>query len=146
VLQDKKDHGISKKDQRLEVVKGKWVPSQSASALFKPSRYSVRHRAESQVSALDQIIKDVPPEGGGTGAVAAGETVGVVTNGWPARFDDPSLEDFLQNVIPSVWESAYSSKQKIISYLGTITLFRGGLRVFFTGWVAPSVDVPVPVA
>jgi hypothetical protein len=95
---------------------------------------------------LDRIIKDVPPEGGGTGAVAAGETVGVVTNGWPARFDDPSLEDFLQNVIPSVWESTYSSKQKIISYLGTMMLFRGGLRVFFTGWATPSVDVPVLVA
>jgi hypothetical protein len=44
---------------------------------------------------LDQIIKVIPPEGGGTGAVAADETMGVVTDSWPARFDDPSIEDFL---------------------------------------------------
>jgi hypothetical protein len=81
VLQDKEDHEISKEDQRLDVIKGKWVPSRSASAFFKPSRYSVRCRAESQASALDQIIKVVPPEGGGTGALAANETVGVVAGG-----------------------------------------------------------------
>jgi hypothetical protein len=44
---------------------------------------------------VDQIAKDVPPEGGGTGVVAADKTVGVVTSGWPACFDDPSIEDFL---------------------------------------------------
>jgi hypothetical protein len=53
---------------------------------------------------LDQIIKGVPPEGGGTGAVAADETVGVMTSSCPARFDDPSLEDFMQEVIPSIRE------------------------------------------
>jgi hypothetical protein len=79
VLQYKEDHEISKKDQRLEIVKGKWVPSRSASAFFKPSRYSARHRAESQASIVHQIAKDVPLKGGGTGAVAAGKTVGVVT-------------------------------------------------------------------
>jgi hypothetical protein len=95
MLQDKEDHGISKKDQRLEVVKGKWVPSRLASVFFKPSRYSVKHRAKSQASALDWIIKAVPPEGGGMGAVAIDETMGVVISGWPTRFDDPSLENFL---------------------------------------------------
>jgi hypothetical protein len=101
-LQDKEDHGINKKkDRRLEIVKEKWVPSRSASVFFKPSRYSARHRVESQASVVDRIIKDVPPEGGGMGAVAAGETIGVVTSGWPAHFDDPSLEDFLEEVIPS---------------------------------------------
>jgi hypothetical protein len=50
------------------------------------------------------------PEGGGTGAVAADETVSVVTGDWPARFNDPSLEDFLQKVIPSVRESTYRGK------------------------------------
>jgi hypothetical protein len=59
---------------------------------------------------VDRIVKDVPPEGGGTGAVAAGKTIGVVTSGWPARFVDPSLEDFLQEVIRSVQESVYRSK------------------------------------
>jgi hypothetical protein len=59
---------------------------------------------------VDQIVKDVPPEGGGMGAVAAGKTVGVVTSGWPARFVDSSLEDFLQEVIPSVYKSAYRSR------------------------------------
>jgi hypothetical protein len=44
---------------------------------------------------LDRIVKVVPPEGGGTGAVATDETVGVVTDDWLAHFDDPSLEDFL---------------------------------------------------
>jgi hypothetical protein len=44
------------------------------------------------------------------GAVAADETVSVVTGGWPARFNDPSLEDFLQKVIPSVRESTYRGK------------------------------------
>jgi hypothetical protein len=38
------------------------------------------------------------------GAVTAGKTVGVVTSGWPACLLDPSLEDFLQEVIPSVRE------------------------------------------
>jgi hypothetical protein len=55
----------AKRDQRPGVVKGKWVPSQSTLAFFEPSRYSVRHRAESQASAVDWIIKDVSPEGGG---------------------------------------------------------------------------------
>jgi hypothetical protein len=59
---------------------------------------------------LDRIIKVIPPEGGGMGTVAANETVGVAIGGWPARFDVPSLEDFLQEVIPSTQESAYSSK------------------------------------
>jgi hypothetical protein len=59
---------------------------------------------------VDRIVKDVPPEGGGTGAVAAGKTIGVVTSSWPARFVDPSLEDFLQEVIRSVQESVYRSK------------------------------------
>jgi hypothetical protein len=44
------------------------------------------------------------------GAVATGKTVGVVTSGWPARLLDPYLEDFLQEVIPSVRESMYKSK------------------------------------
>jgi hypothetical protein len=57
-----------------------------------------------------QIVKDVPPEGGGTGAVVAGKTVGVVISGWPACLLDPSLEDFLQEVIPSVQKSVYRSK------------------------------------
>jgi hypothetical protein len=59
---------------------------------------------------LDRIIEAIPPEGGGMGAVAIDEIMGVVTGGWPTRFDDPSLEDFLQKVIPSVQESAYSNK------------------------------------
>jgi hypothetical protein len=42
--------------------------------------------------------------------VAIDETLGVVTGGWLGRFDDPSLEDFLQEVIPSARESAYNSK------------------------------------
>jgi hypothetical protein len=41
----------------------------------------VKRRAESQASALDRIVKAVPPEGGGTGVVAADESVGVVTDG-----------------------------------------------------------------
>jgi hypothetical protein len=86
------------------------ILSRSASAFFKPSTYSARHRAESQASVVDQIIKDIPPEGGGTGVVAAGETIRVVTSGWPTHFVDPSLEDFLQEVAPSVYESAYRSK------------------------------------
>jgi hypothetical protein len=44
------------------------------------------------------------------GEVATGKTVGVMTSGWPARFVDPSLEDFLQEVIPSVRELVYISK------------------------------------
>jgi hypothetical protein len=58
---------------------------------------------------MDWIIKDVPPEEGGTGVVVTSEAMGVVTSGWPARFVDPFLEDFLQEVIPSVYESAYIS-------------------------------------
>jgi hypothetical protein len=42
--------------------------------------------------------------------VAIDETLGVVTGGWLGRFDDPSLKDFLQEVIPSTRESAYNSK------------------------------------
>jgi hypothetical protein len=53
---------------------------------------------------VDRIIKDVPPEGGGTRVVAIDKTVRVVTNGWPTHFVDPSLEYFLQEVIPSVQE------------------------------------------
>jgi hypothetical protein len=48
---------------------------------------------------VDQIINDVPPEGGGMGLVATDETIGVVVSGWLTHFDDPSLEDFLQEVI-----------------------------------------------
>jgi hypothetical protein len=59
---------------------------------------------------VDQIVKDISPKGGGMGAVATGKTVGVVTSGWPARLLDPYLEDFLQEVIPSVRESMYKSK------------------------------------
>jgi hypothetical protein len=110
VLQYKEDHGISKKDWRLEIVKGKWVPSRSASAFFKPSRYSARHRAESQASAVDQIIRDIIPKGGGTGAVAGGKPIGVVTSDWLTHFVYLSLEDFLQEVAPSVYESTYKSK------------------------------------
>jgi hypothetical protein len=43
-------------------------------------------------------------------AVVVGKTVGVVTSGWPTRFVDPSLEDFVKEVIPSVQESVYRSK------------------------------------
>jgi hypothetical protein len=56
------------------------------------------------------MVKDVPPEGGGMGAVATGETVGVVTSDWLARFDDPSLENFQQEIIPSVQKSANNTK------------------------------------
>jgi hypothetical protein len=59
---------------------------------------------------VDQIIRDIIPKGGGTGVVAAGKTVGVVTSDWLARFVDLSLEDFLQEVAPSVYESTYRSK------------------------------------
>jgi hypothetical protein len=59
---------------------------------------------------VDRIVKDVPLEGEGTGAVATGKTDGVVSSGWPALLLDPSLEDFLQEVIPSVRESVYRSK------------------------------------
>jgi hypothetical protein len=69
----------------------------------------VRHQAESQASAVNRIVNDVPPEWGGTGVVVADETVGVVASGWPACFDDLSLEDFLQEVIPSIYESPYRS-------------------------------------
>jgi hypothetical protein len=86
----------AKKDQMLEMIKGKWIPSRSASAFFKPSRYSARRRAEFEASAMDQIVKDVPPEGGGMGAVATGKTDGVVSSSWPVLLLDPSLEDFLQ--------------------------------------------------
>jgi hypothetical protein len=51
---------------------------------------------------VDQIIKDVPPEGGGMGAVAAVKTIGEATSSWLTCFADPSLEDFLQEVISSV--------------------------------------------
>jgi hypothetical protein len=100
----------AKSEQSPGVVKGKWVPSRSALAFFKPFRYSVRCRTESQASDVDRIIKDIPPEGGGTGAVAIDETMVVVANGGPTHFDDPFLEDFLQEVILSVYESAYRSK------------------------------------
>jgi hypothetical protein len=63
MLQYKEYHGTSKKDLRLEITKGKWIPSRSASAFFKPSRYSTRRWAESEASVVDQIIKDLPPEG-----------------------------------------------------------------------------------
>jgi hypothetical protein len=86
----------AKKDQMLEMIKGKWIPSRSASAFFKPSRYSARRRAEFEASAMDQIVKDVPPEGGGMRAVATGKTDGVVSSSWPVLLLDPSLEDFLQ--------------------------------------------------
>jgi hypothetical protein len=59
---------------------------------------------------VDRVVKDIPPEGGGTGAVVADETISVVGSGWPMRFDDPFLENFLQEVIPSVWESTCRSK------------------------------------
>jgi hypothetical protein len=59
---------------------------------------------------VDRIVKDVPPEGGGTGAVATSETNGVVSSGWPALLLDPSFEDFLQEVISSERESVYRSK------------------------------------
>jgi hypothetical protein len=97
-------------DWRLEITKGKWVPSRSPSAFFKPSRYSARRWAEFEASAVDRIIKDVPPEGGGMGAMATGKTDGVVSSGWPALLLDPSLEDFLQEVISSERESVYRSK------------------------------------
>jgi hypothetical protein len=70
----------------------------------------VRRQAESHASAVDRIIKDIRPEGGGTRAVAVDQTMGVVASNWPTCFDDPSLEDFLQEVIPSVYESAYRNK------------------------------------
>jgi hypothetical protein len=44
---------------------------------------------------VDQIVQDIPPEGGGMIVMAADETMGVVTSGWPSHFDDPSLEDSL---------------------------------------------------
>jgi hypothetical protein len=48
---------------------------------------------------VDHIVNDVPLEGGGMRLVATDETIGVVVSGWLAHFDDPSLEDFLQEVI-----------------------------------------------
>jgi hypothetical protein len=110
LLQYKKYHGTSRNDWRLDITKGKWVPSRSVLAFFKPSRYSARHRAESEASAVDLIAKDVPPEGGGTGAMATGKIDAVVSSGWPALLLDPSLEDFLQEVISSEQESVYRSK------------------------------------
>jgi hypothetical protein len=44
------------------------------------------------------------------GIVATDETVGVVASGRPVRFDDPSLEDFLQEVMPSIYKSTFSRK------------------------------------
>jgi hypothetical protein len=79
-----------------EIVKGKWVPSRSVSAFFKPSKYSTRRRVEFKSSVMDRNVKDIPLEGGGTGAVAAAKTVGVVTTGWYAHFVDPSFKDFPQ--------------------------------------------------
>jgi hypothetical protein len=79
VLQYKEYHEISKKDRRLEITKGKWVPSQSASAFFKPSRYSARCQVEFKASTVDRIVKDVPSEGGRMGAVATSKTNGVVS-------------------------------------------------------------------
>jgi hypothetical protein len=95
VLQYNEYHETNKKDRRLEVTKEKWVPSRSASAFFKPSKYPARRQVESEASAVDQIVKDVPLEGGGTRAVATGKTDGVVSSGWPALLLDRSLEDFL---------------------------------------------------
>jgi hypothetical protein len=66
-----------------------------ASGFFKPSRYSARRRAESKASLVDQIVKDISPEGGEIGAVATGKIDGVVSSGWPALLLDLSLEDFL---------------------------------------------------
>jgi hypothetical protein len=94
----------------LDITKGKWVSSRSASAFFKPSRYLARRRVESEASVVDRIVKDVSLEGEGTGAVATSKTDGVVSSGWPALLLDPSLENFLQEVIPSVQESVYRSK------------------------------------
>jgi hypothetical protein len=42
--------------------------------------------------------------------VATGKTDGVVSSGWPTLLLDPSLEDFLQEVISSEWKSVYISK------------------------------------
>jgi hypothetical protein len=58
---------------------------------------------------MDQIVTDVPPKQGGTRAVVVGKTIRVVTSGWHACLLDLSLEDFLHEVIPSVWESVYIS-------------------------------------
>jgi hypothetical protein len=44
---------------------------------------------------VDQIVKDISPQGGGMGAVATGKIDGVVSSGWPALLLDLSLEDFL---------------------------------------------------
>jgi hypothetical protein len=101
MLQYKEYHETSKKDWRLKITKGKWVPSRSVSAFFKPSRYSARRRAKFEASAADRIVKDVPPEGGGMGVVANGKTDGVVSSGWSALLLDLSLKDFLQEVISS---------------------------------------------
>jgi hypothetical protein len=110
VLQYKEDHGISKKDWRLMIVKGKWVPSRSASAFFSPPGTQQAVGQNPRPRQWIGLSRTSPPEGGGMGAVVVGKTIGVVTSGWPAHLLDLSLKYFLQEVISSVQESVYRSK------------------------------------
>jgi hypothetical protein len=93
VLQNKENHEISKSEAWSS--KGKIGTFPIGFNILQTLQVLNKTRAESRASALDQIIKVVPPEGGGTGAVAADETVGVATGVWHTHFDDSSLDDFL---------------------------------------------------
>jgi hypothetical protein len=90
--------------------KGKMGTFSIGFGILQPSRYSASRRAKSHASTVDRIVKDVPPEGEGMGAVVVGKTIGVVTSAWPAHLLDLSLKYFLQEVISSVQQSVYRSK------------------------------------
>jgi hypothetical protein len=78
---------------------------------------------------VDQIVKDVPLEGGGTGAVAAGKTVGVVTNGWPTHFDDPSLKIFC-NKLYHQYRNQHTEASNRLSVTKAQGCSSGAARVF----------------
>jgi hypothetical protein len=93
---------ISAKCQCIEASEGiKGIPFRSASLFFNPSRNSVTHQEETQVSAVDKTLQLIPPkEEAAASAIGAATTMGSMALGTiiglTVDFGGPLAEDFLQ--------------------------------------------------
>jgi hypothetical protein len=68
---------------------------------------------ECLASAFEQIIKHVPPAGGGAGTVAIDDTICSPASCYLVAFDDPPLGDFLQIVTRSVYSLVQTIRRKL---------------------------------
>jgi hypothetical protein len=87
------------------------LPSRSASASFKLSKYRSIQWAKDMASALEQAVKPAPARGGGAEAAAIEDILCISSGFCSSALDGLSLANFLQ-VIKHQYISQYQDKEK----------------------------------